>query len=68
MGVTALRGLSVVHGLHDASMHGPPSCGRWSWSNRQGREEHPASALFEKYAHGREEVFSKSRLEGRIAG
>jgi len=30
--------------------------------------EHPASALFEKYAHVREEDFSKSCLKGRIAG
>ena len=30
--------------------------------------EHPASALFEKYAHVREEDFSKSYLQGRIAG
>ena len=30
--------------------------------------EHPASVLFEKYAHGREEDFSKSCLQGRIAG
>lgn len=58
----------MVHSLHYAILHDSPFVVDDHEAPGRAATDHPASVLFEKYAHGREEDFSKSCLKGRIAG